>query len=233
MRARNIKPGFASDKNLLKCSTPAHLLFPMLWMMADREGRLEDDPEQIALDSFFVVRGLDCDPLLAELADRKLITRYTVKGKNYIQINRFEDHQNPHKNETASVIPPLVDTLREHSSNGASTRDDSLIDDSLIDDSNTPLTPQKIGGESGEKRFIPPSVEEVSEYCESRQNGIDPQEFVAFYASKGWMVGKNKMKDWRAAIWTWEKKRARENPKPVQEKPEDYSRYLDAIRAQQ
>lgn len=89
MRARNIKPGFASDKNLLKCSTPAHLLFPMLWMMADREGRLEDDPEQIALDSFFVVRGLDCDPLLAELADRKLITRYTVKGKNFIQINKF------------------------------------------------------------------------------------------------------------------------------------------------
>lgn len=64
-------------------------------------------------------------------------------------------------------------------------------------------------GESvrGEKadRFIPPDANQVQEYCDSRNNGIDAQTFVDFYTSKGWMVGKNKMKDWKAAVRTWER----------------------------
>ena len=57
------------------------------------------------------------------------------------------------------------------------------------------------------KNFQPPSVEEVRRYCEERNNGIDAEEFVAFYGSKGWMIGANKMKDWKLAVVTWEKKR--------------------------
>ena len=53
--------------------------------------------------------------------------------------------------------------------------------------------------------FKPPTVEEVRAYCEERNSGIDAQAFVDFYASKGWMVGKNKMKDWHAAVRTWER----------------------------
>ena len=52
--------------------------------------------------------------------------------------------------------------------------------------------------------FTPPSIDEVSAYCTERNNGIDPQHFVDFYEAKGWMVGKNKMKDWKAAVRTWE-----------------------------
>jgi predicted phage replisome organizer len=52
---------------------------------------------------------------------------------------------------------------------------------------------------------IPPTLEEVSAYCEERHNNIDPQVFIDFYESKGWYVGKNKMKDWKACIRTWEK----------------------------
>lgn len=59
------------------------------------------------------------------------------------------------------------------------------------------------------KNFIPPTVEEVGEYCRSRNNGIDAQSFVDFYTCKGWMVGKNKMKDWKAAVRTWERSRKR------------------------
>lgn len=55
-------------------------------------------------------------------------------------------------------------------------------------------------------RFAPPSFEQVSEYCAERSNGIDPQAFIDFYESKGWMIGKNKMKDWKAAIRTWEQR---------------------------
>lgn len=55
-------------------------------------------------------------------------------------------------------------------------------------------------------RFAPPSFDQVSEYCAERSNGIDPQAFIDFYESKGWMIGKNKMKDWKAAIRTWEQR---------------------------
>ncbi len=58
------------------------------------------------------------------------------------------------------------------------------------------------------KRFIPPSVEDVKHYCCERGNNIDPQFFVDQNTQKGWVVGKNQtpMKDWKAAVRTWEKK---------------------------
>ena len=56
-------------------------------------------------------------------------------------------------------------------------------------------------------RFTPPSVDDVKVYCQERNNKIDPQSFIDFYESKGWMIGKNKMKDWKAAVRTWEKRR--------------------------
>ena len=57
------------------------------------------------------------------------------------------------------------------------------------------------------KRFTPPTVEEVRLYCTERGNNVDPQTFVDFYEAKGWMVGSNHMKDWRACVRTWEKNR--------------------------
>lgn len=59
---------------------------------------------------------------------------------------------------------------------------------------------------SAKTRFFPPTVEEVKAYCEKRGNGIDAEQFVDFYASKGWKVGNAPMKDWKAAVRTWEKR---------------------------
>ncbi len=53
---------------------------------------------------------------------------------------------------------------------------------------------------------IPPSVADVTEYCQQRGNRIDPETFVDFYQSKGWVVGRAKMRDWQAAVRTWEKR---------------------------
>lgn len=61
--------------------------------------------------------------------------------------------------------------------------------------------------------FMPPSVDEVRAYCQERNNGIDPDTFVNFYSSKGWMIGKNKMKDWKSAVRTWERSRKDEEKK--------------------
>jgi len=64
--------------------------------------------------------------------------------------------------------------------------------------------PLRGDGKDKNKRFKPPTVAEVAEYCKNRKNNVDPQKFVDFYQSKGWLVGKVKMKDWQAAVRTWE-----------------------------
>ncbi len=61
---------------------------------------------------------------------------------------------------------------------------------------------------SAKRSFTPPTLQEVQEYCRERGNSVDPQRFLDFYEAKGWMIGKNKMKDWKAAVRTWERQDA-------------------------
>ena len=60
--------------------------------------------------------------------------------------------------------------------------------------------------------FKPPTEDEVRAYCEERGNAVDAGKFYDFYSSKGWMVGKNKMKDWKAAVRTWEREAGKAEP---------------------
>lgn len=117
----------------------------------------------------------------------------------------------------------------------AKTSDSASDSDGISETSNqyrntvyTPLSLDKskevspMGENSTARRvFRPPTVEEVAAYCRERNNGIDPQAVIDFYESKGWMIGKNKMKDWKAAVRTWERRRHEEsqNRKPIR----DYS----------
>lgn len=64
---------------------------------------------------------------------------------------------------------------------------------------------EKSKRESKAKRFTPPTLEEVTAYCIERGNNVDAQHFIDYYTSNGWLVGKNKMKDWKAAVRTWER----------------------------
>lgn len=57
-----------------------------------------------------------------------------------------------------------------------------------------------------QRNIIPPDVEWVREYCSTRNNGVDADAFMSFYESKGWKVGNQHMKDWQAAVRTWEKR---------------------------
>ena len=79
--------------------------------------------------------------------------------------------------------------------------------------------------DSRSKRFVPPTVDEVRAYCQDRQNGIDPQRFIDHYTSNGWMVGRTKMKDWQAAVRTWEQ-RAKTQP---QAKGKSSNPFLDML----
>lgn len=90
------------------------------------------------------------------------------------------------------------------------------------------------------KRFSPPSVEEVAAYCRERNNDIDAEQFVAFYASKGWKVGNSPMKDWKQCVITWEKRGGRNGPqRPAktviaqQYEQRDYSGVQDEYSAEQ
>ena len=65
-----------------------------------------------------------------------------------------------------------------------------------------------------DRRFSIPTVEEVRAYCSERRNGIDAEQFFDFYTAKGWKIGKEPMKDWKAAIRTWER---RSGGKPKQQ----------------
>ena len=62
-----------------------------------------------------------------------------------------------------------------------------------------------IKGENASQRFIPPTLYEVREYCSERNNSVDPEKFIDYYTANGWKVGRNKMKDWKASVRTWER----------------------------
>lgn len=150
-RARNIKPGFFRNADLVELSVETRLLFIGLWTIADRDGRLEDRPKQIKME-LFPEDSVDCNVMLDSLAASGMIARYEVDGKRYLQVINFTKHQNPHRDEKASTIPAqfvdVAQTIEETEKHDASMMQapckddantmaiglnpDSLIPDSLI-----------------------------------------------------------------------------------------------------
>lgn len=81
-------------------------------------------------------------------------------------------------------------------------------------------------------RFLKPTLEEIREYCLSRNNYVDPERFYDYYEANGWKVGKNPMKDWRAAVRTWESREKSEAPKKLkkeQHTDEEYEAMCDDL----
>lgn len=136
-RARNIKPGFFTDAELVECEFWERLLFAGLWTIADKSGRLFDRPKQIKLD-LFPADDVDIRSGLDSLERHGLIRRYSTSDQAIVQITNFAKHQNPHKDERASTIPAEfapeehgASTVQAPESHGAN-RADSLV---LIPDS--------------------------------------------------------------------------------------------------
>lgn len=108
-RSRNVKPGFVTNHELAQCSPHARLMFVGLWMIADREGRLEDRPPRIKVETL-PYDDVDPDKLLSQLANHGFIHRYSAGGVKYIQILGFRKHQSPHIKEPESTIPEPCET---------------------------------------------------------------------------------------------------------------------------
>ena len=83
--------------------------------------------------------------------------------------------------------------------------------------------------ESSVKHFVKPTLSEVKEYCESRHNGLDAEAFIAYYESVGWKVNTKPMRDWKAAVITWEKRRQQSGGKvygkDYNKRDADFSKY--------
>lgn len=133
MRARNIKPGFFASDLLGECSVEARLLFIGLWLVADREGRLEDRPLRIK-GQVFPFDNIDTAPLLDQLVERDFVVRYQVDGVKYLWIPKFRTNQSPHKNEKESIIPPYSGNYPTKSSNAPSDSGNGAKQSALNDE---------------------------------------------------------------------------------------------------
>lgn len=119
------------------------------------------------------------------------------KMHNYIRMDRY--HATQYQDELRLLCLKDNGSYSEHV-NQLSTNGQPMV--------NQMETEVSIGKDRiGKNRYIftPPSVDEVRAYCKERGNDVDAQRFVDFYEAKGWMVGKNKMKDWKACVRTWER----------------------------
>lgn len=151
-RARNLKPGFFKNELLANINPLGRILFSGLWCLADREGRLEDRPARIKAE-LLPYDQCEVEELLKHLDIMNFIKRYKVGGQRYIQIVNFKRHQNPHKKEPKSEIPPMPNqskssteaqekpgNYRASSGNSGTSPASSLIPHSLIPLSPSPLS---------------------------------------------------------------------------------------------
>ena len=181
----------------LRMPPTSRLLYYDLGMQADDDGVVEafsvmrttgateDDLRVLASKGFVSVLN---DDLVTYITD--------WSRNNYIQKDRYHP----------SVYQEILVKL-----NDGSGMDSGCIQGVSGMDTQVRLGKDSIGDSRADKpprRFVPPTVEEVRDYCQKRGNGIDPEAFVDFYTAKGWAIGHGKMKDWRAAVRTWEKRRA-------------------------
>ena len=140
-RARNIKPSIMDNEDLAELEPLTRLLFIYLWMLADRDGRLEDRPRRIAAQALAYDRTADANKMLSELQSRGVIDRYVSDGVACIQIINFKKHQTPHIREAASTLPAkdacTTKEVPKHNlgdDKALPRSPDSLIPDSLIPD---------------------------------------------------------------------------------------------------
>ena len=179
----------------------ARCLYFTLGMLADDDGFV-NSPKSVMRQV-----GASTDDLNLLLAKRFILAFESgvivIKHwriHNYIQKDRYKSSKYIDEKATLAI-----------DENGAYTE---CIQDVSILDTQDRLGKDSIGQDNKKdspKRFVPPSIDEVQAYCSERGNGIDAQSFIDFYASKGWLVGKTKMTDWKAAVRTWESRKRKQS----------------------
>jgi len=124
-------------------------------------------------------------------------------------IPEFIDFQygelNPNSNVHKSVISLLEKYNLEGYMKGSQTLPNRVQDKDMDKDKDI------VKDKAKAKRFIKPSFDEITDYCNERNNNVSAEKFYNYYESNGWKVGKNAMKDWKACVRTWEKRQVKNN----------------------
>lgn len=157
-RARNIKPGFFTNEELVELPFSTRLLFIGLWTEADRAGRMEDKPKRIKM-KLFPADDLDVDTALQQLHDKGFLLRYEANGERFIQVLAFDKHQNPHKDERKSEIPAPnlhgATPVQDECLNGTNPADSPIPDSlPLIPDSQTNPSPARKAAPIEDEKFV-------------------------------------------------------------------------------
>jgi DNA-binding Lrp family transcriptional regulator len=142
----------------------------------------------------------------------------SVKGANkftLITVINYAKYQDMPIEKGEQITEQITDQVTEQSTEQITNQSTDQVTDQVTDNrTNKPYINNKkkekditnvISSKKEKKGFVPPTVEEVQAYCDERHNFVDPEAFVAFYESKNWMIGKNKMSNWKKAVITWEK----------------------------
>ena len=121
-RSRILRAGFFTNELLAEIDPHARLLFAGLWLLADREGRLEDRPSKIRGVLFPYEVELNVNALLCQLSKKGFIVRYRVDNSCYIEVINFKEHQQVYHNEADSVIPSCKEENVKYSKLSSSYR---------------------------------------------------------------------------------------------------------------
>ena len=217
----------------LRMPPTSRLLYYDLGMAADDDGVVEaysvmtqtkateDDLRVLVAKGY--IRILN-DDLVSVICDWQ--TNNTIRSDRYHPSIYAELIQQPTDNQLTTTWQPTDNQMETEVRLGKDRLDKVSIYYGDAKPSPTPPTIEKPVEKS--KRFVKPTVEEVRAYCQERQNGVNPEKFVDYYDSNGWKVGKNPMKDWKAAVRTWEKNGYSNASKPEQAKS-DIDKYKVVI----
>lgn len=200
-RIRTIKPEYWTSEQVVDCSTTARLLFIGMWNFCDDAGIHPASAKTLKMRVFpgDDITTQDVDALVAELVAAGLITGYSVENQQFWRVTGWKhqridkpNYRYPHEN---GRIPG-----GENSDSGR-----RAVEESSPPEGNGMEGKGCKGDSTTSRRFRPPTADEVAAYVHDRGSGVDAQRFVDHYAAKGWKVGKTPMKDWRAAVRTWER----------------------------
>lgn len=207
MPNRILKESICTSENIDKLSSFVETVFYRLIVNVDDYGRIDARPKLLASKLFPLrdIRVVQIEDALRVLTSAELVSTYTVDGKPFLQMNTWDKHQNIRAKKSKCPSPTEADHLKSSVSNC-----DQMPANVPVIQSNPNPNPNpnpKENEEEKRKRFIPPTIDEVIKYCSENNYNVDAQRFIDYYESNGWKVGKNPMKDWKAAIRsTWNKK---------------------------
>lgn len=152
--------------------------------------------EEMELDS---ILDLVITPFLTSLE------RNTEKYQKRVETNKKNIAKRWNEDDTKNTNGKNGIQNDTNDTNGNDSDSDSVSDNDNVND---------LKENTKRKVFAKPTVEEVKAYCTERKNNVDANKFIDFYESKGWLIGKNPMKDWKACVRTWEKTSNSSPPKP-------------------